>query len=77
MPTVMERWYGQGDEVGGLHTRQRTDPACEMLVLGGPCGKPATVRANTIDMVPHPRYPSDKYWCPDHAARIVSPLPYA
>lgn len=65
--TVIERWYGQGDETGGLHSRTRIDPMCEMVVIGGPCGKPATVRFNEIDTRPHARYPSDKFWCPSHA----------
>lgn len=64
---VTERWYGQGDEPGGLNTRTRTNPTCEMVLRGGACGKPATVRVNQIDMDPHPRYPSDIYWCPVHA----------
>ena len=66
-----ERWYGQGDETGGLHTRTRTDPTCEMVVPAmGPCGLPATVRVNEIDMDPYPRYPTDKYWCHEHAALL-------
>ena len=74
---VTERWYGQGNEVGGLHTRTRTDPTCEMVVTGGRCGRPAIVRANQID-VPEPervRYPSDCYWCPEHAALLMNTTP--
>lgn len=68
--SVTERWYGQGDEIGGLHTRTRVDPTCEMSIVGGRCGRPAVERVNQIDLDPHPRYPSDIYWCPEHAALL-------
>lgn len=77
--TVLERWYGQGDEVGGLHTRTRVGPTCLMVLRArtalddGTCGKPATVRANAIDRPKEEmrRYPSDIYWCAEHAAMIM------
>jgi hypothetical protein len=69
--TVVERWYGQGDERGGLHMRTRIDPTCDM-VDHGRCGKPATARANLIDLDPRPRYPSDMFWCPEHAEHLLT-----
>lgn len=84
--TVTERWYGQGDEVGGLHVRIRANPRCEMMpdlatfyanrAAGGDgsCQRPATVRVNQIDGPPEDRfdrYPSDKYWCAEHAALLA------
>ena len=64
---VTERWYGQGDETGGLHEHIRINPTCQMRVPGGTCGEPAIVRVNDIDRDPPPRYPTDMYWCPEHA----------
>jgi hypothetical protein len=69
---VVERWFGQGDETGGLHTRTRSDPTCEMIGPDGkPCGKPATVRVNEIDSMLPRRYPSDMWWCPVHAHSLA------
>jgi hypothetical protein len=65
---VFERWYGQGNETGGLHRRARIDPTCQMVVRGVACGRPATERVNEIAM--GRRYPSSFYWCPDHAALV-------